>query len=474
MHAEPMEVVRPNAAVAERAAALGRPRRSLLRVERSVARRAMRDRRRAAARRGGVARRRRATCAETERAVERLRFVLALDDDLAPFHRAHRGDPLLGRVITARPKLRVLRKPEPFEALAWAIIEQLIDTSAAGNIAWAFTRATASRHPRGPWAAPPPRRVREPGGARGGRPRAHAGAHARPRARGRAGSRPGAATSAARRDPGRRRVDARAPEPVRARAATTCRWPRTSACATPTRASPACAPERQRGGVRGRCWTATRRGRAWRRCTWWRRDGEAARGGHESAACPTSPLKTDTTRCPTAAAVAAASSCPRSASGCGTASATTRRSRTSARSSAARSISASPTSTWPTTTARRYGSAEINFGRILREDLRPYRDELIISTKAGYDMWPGPYGEWGSRKYLLASLDQSLEPHGPGVRRHLLLAPLRPGHAAGGDDRRARHRGALRPRAVRRHLVLLGRAHARRRSRSPARSARRS
>jgi L-glyceraldehyde 3-phosphate reductase len=55
-----------------------------------------------------------------------------------------------------------------------------------------------------------------------------------------------------------------------------------------------------------------------------------------------------------------------------------------------------------------YGSAEINFGRVMREDLRPYRDELIISTKAGYDMWPGPYGEWGSRKYLLASLDQSL------------------------------------------------------------------
>ncbi len=55
-----------------------------------------------------------------------------------------------------------------------------------------------------------------------------------------------------------------------------------------------------------------------------------------------------------------------------------------------------------------YGHAEINFGRVLREDLRPYRDELIISTKAGYDMWPGPYGQWGSRKYLLASLDQSL------------------------------------------------------------------
>jgi L-glyceraldehyde 3-phosphate reductase len=55
-----------------------------------------------------------------------------------------------------------------------------------------------------------------------------------------------------------------------------------------------------------------------------------------------------------------------------------------------------------------YGSAESNFGKILRADLRPYRDELIISTKAGYDMWPGPYGEWGSRKYMLASLDQSL------------------------------------------------------------------
>src|SRR5208282_5654842 len=55
-----------------------------------------------------------------------------------------------------------------------------------------------------------------------------------------------------------------------------------------------------------------------------------------------------------------------------------------------------------------YGAAETNFGRILSEDLRPYRDELVISTKAGYDQWPGPYGEWGSRKYLLASLDQSL------------------------------------------------------------------
>jgi len=56
-----------------------------------------------------------------------------------------------------------------------------------------------------------------------------------------------------------------------------------------------------------------------------------------------------------------------------------------------------------------YGSAETTFGRIFADDLRPYRDELVISTKAGYDMWPGPYGEWGSRKYVLASLDQSLE-----------------------------------------------------------------
>jgi len=56
-----------------------------------------------------------------------------------------------------------------------------------------------------------------------------------------------------------------------------------------------------------------------------------------------------------------------------------------------------------------YGSAEANFGAILRQDFLPYRDELFLSTKAGYDMWPGPYGEFGSRKYLLASLDQSLK-----------------------------------------------------------------
>ena len=56
----------------------------------------------------------------------------------------------------------------------------------------------------------------------------------------------------------------------------------------------------------------------------------------------------------------------------------------------------------------RYGSAEETLGRLMDDDFRPYRDELFISTKAGYDMWPGPYGNWGSRKYLMASLDQSL------------------------------------------------------------------
>jgi 3-methyladenine DNA glycosylase/8-oxoguanine DNA glycosylase len=90
-----------------------------------------------------------------ERAIERLRFVLALDDDLAPFHHAHRRDPLLGRIIKARPRLRVIRKTEPFEALAWAVIEQLIDTRRAGQIAWAFTRRHGFRHPSGAYAAPP-------------------------------------------------------------------------------------------------------------------------------------------------------------------------------------------------------------------------------------------------------------------------------------------------------------------------------
>ena len=72
------------------------------------------------------------------------------------------------------------------------------------------------------------------------------------------------------------------------------------------------------------------------------------------------------------------------------------------------STSGSPTSTWPTTTARRRVRPRRHCGRVLRTDLAGHRDELVLSTKAGYGMWPGPYGDWGSRKYLVASLDQSL------------------------------------------------------------------
>ena len=70
------------------------------------------------------------------------------------------------------------------------------------------------------------------------------------------------------------------------------------------------------------------------------------------------------------------------------------------------------------------GSAETAFGDILRTDFAGLRDELIISSKAGYDMWPGPYGEWGSRKYLIASCDQSLARMGLDLRRYLLFASL--------------------------------------------------
>ena len=122
------------------------------------------------------------------------------------------------------------------------------------------------------------------------------------------------------------------------------------------------------------------------------------------------------------------------------------RSRRAARSCAAPSTSASPTSTSPTTTARRTARPRRTSAACCARTSGPYRDELVISTKAGYDMWPGPYGDWGSRKYLLASLDQSLRRHGPRLRRHLLLAPLRPGHAARGDDGRARHARCARAR----------------------------
>src|SRR5262249_57506982 len=79
-----------------------------------------------------------------------------------------------------------------------------------------------------------------------------------------------------------------------------------------------------------------------------------------------------------------------------------------------------------------YGSAESNFGRILAEDLRPYRDELMISTKAGWDMWPGPYGDWGSRKYLLASLDQSLHRLSLGYGAIFFKPPPDPPHPLDG------------------------------------------
>lgn len=95
-------------------------------------------------------------------ALARMRFVLALDDDLAPFHERFRADPLLGRFIRARPRLRALRKPAPFEALANAICEQLIDTQAAGNIVWALTRSLGARHPQGPWIAPAPDALDDP------------------------------------------------------------------------------------------------------------------------------------------------------------------------------------------------------------------------------------------------------------------------------------------------------------------------
>ena len=106
-----------------------------------------------------------------------------------------------------------------------------------------------------------------------------------------------------------------------------------------------------------------------------------------------------------------------------------------------------------------YGSSEINFGRIMREDLAPYRDELIISTKAGYDMWPGPYGEWGSRKYLLSSLDQSLG------RMGLEYVDIFYSHRFDPDTPLEETIGALDTAvrsgqgALRRHLLLLRRAH---------------
>ena len=121
-----------------------------------------------------------------------------------------------------------------------------------------------------------------------------------------------------------------------------------------------------------------------------------------------------------------------------------------------------------------YGSAEETFGRLLRRISRPYRDELVISTKAGWDMWPGPYGDGGSRKYLLASLDQSLE------RMGLDYVDIFYSHRPDPDTPLEETMGALDTAvragqgALRRHLVLLGRAHARGGGDPRATSARRS
>ena len=268
--------------------------------------------------------------------------MLALDDDLAPFHRAHRRDPVLGRIIKARPKLRVLRKPAPFEALAWAVIEQLIDTQRAGNIAWEFTRRHGTRHESGAWAAPPREAFQNQAALE-----ACGLAPTQARTLARVARVP---LERARRCPAS--ASGRSPTSTcSATAATTCRSPRTSGCATPTRGSPACAPgaSPKRSSSRARSLRSLARAR---RHVHGRRRLALGRAVVERWPCPTSPPRTATTGCPTAAAGAAASSCPRSASGCGTASATTRPCRTSATSSAARSISASRTSTSRTTTGR--------------------------------------------------------------------------------------------------------------------------
>ena len=165
--------------------------------------------------------------------------------------------------------------------------------------------------------------------------------------------------------------------------------------------------QRRRAGragcrARGRR-SPSRRGRASARL----HSGRTSGGRYCSCACTPPPLDA-TSGCSTAAPGGAGSSCPRSLSASGRTSASTGRSRRS-RAIVRRAFDLGVTHfDLANNYGPPYGSAEENFGRLLRQDLRPYRDELVISTKAGYDMWAGPYGQWGSRKYLLASLDQSL------------------------------------------------------------------
>ncbi len=120
-----------------------------------------------------------------------------------------------------------------------------------------------------------------------------------------------------------------------------------------------------------------------------------------------------------------------------------------------------------------YGSAESNFGRWMDLDFRPHRDELVISSKAGWDMWPGPYGNFGSRKYLVASCDASLKRMGldyVDIFYHHRPDPKTP---AGGDHGGARPPRALGQGALRRRLVLFARADASRPRDPEAASARR-
>lgn len=100
------------------------------------------------------------------------------------------------------------------------------------------------------------------------------------------------------------------------------------------------------------------------------------------------------------------------------------------------------------------GLAEENFGRALKDCLGPYRDELAVSTKAGYDMWQGPYGNWGSRKYLMGQPGSELKAHGPGLRGYFLPSPAGSGNAPGRDHGGLKRYGAPGKGSVRGNLQL--------------------
>ena len=343
-------------------------------------------------------------------AIARLRFVLALDDDLEPFHRAHRSDPVLGRIIKARPKLRVLRKPEPFEALAWAIIEQLIDTQRAGDIAWTLTRRHGERHPHGPVVRADAGRARQRRRARGRRaspPRSRARSPAsRARSRAARSTRPRAISGGWRRSPAS--ASGRSPTsnlfgrglydvPLRQDVGMRNAYARLAGVRT--------------GSVTEEEFAAVlERFRPWQGlaamylvAAGWRSGGRWSQSPHAYVAAEDRYDSMPYRRCGRSGIKLPAISLGlwnRFGDD------------TPIQNQRAIIRRAFDLGITHIDLANNYGpplgSAEINFGRIMREDLRPYRDELIISTKAGYDMWPGPYGEWGSRKYLLASLDQSL------------------------------------------------------------------